>query len=297
MKKMRIVASALALSLCIVLLTGCGSKEKTLELAYDNTAEEAIIASMIKQLVESRTDIKVNLTGDYPSGGTVMHPAMMNGEIDMFPEYTGTGWLNILKHTDIPPQEELNEELFSEYQEKFKITWCGLYGFNNAFGLAVSQELAEKYNLETYSDLAKVSDRLVFGAEGSFYDRPDGYENLCSEYGMKFKNAVDIAFALKYDALEQGQVDVICVWTTDAMITESGVKVLTDDRDFFTKYLAGTVVRTEILEKYPELRELLMLMDGLISDEDMRSLNYQVVCEGKKSEDVARSFLQEKGLL
>lgn len=286
-----------AMLFCCVFLSGCSNSEKTIELAYDNTAEEAIIANMLCRLIEKNTDINVEVTGDYPSGGVVMHPAMMNGDIDLYPEYTGTAWLDILKHTDIPDTDILNERLFREYQDEFGITWCGMYGFNNTMGIAVSKEIAEQYALETYSDLARVADRIVLGAEGSFFERPGGFEGLCETYGMNFKDTMDITFSLKYDAIAEGTVNAICIWTTDAKIVSSGVKVLRDDKNYFTKYLAGTVIRTDVLEKYPELEDVLMLMDGLINDEEMTRLNYYVVCDGQEPEDVAVDYLTEKGLL
>ena len=147
-----------AVAVCICILSvACGKKGDTIVLGYDNTAEEAILASMLVTLIEQDSDLTVEVKGDLSGGETVLHPAIMEGDIDLYPEYTGTAWLNILKHTDIPDTDTLNAQLFQEYEEGFGLCWVGLYGFNNSYGLAVAEDVAETYGLETYSDLADVS--------------------------------------------------------------------------------------------------------------------------------------------
>lgn len=291
-----LVVSALCLSL---LLSGCGGNddEKILKLGYDNTAETAILSSMLVTLIEQETDITVEVTGDLAGGETVLHPAITSGEIDMYPEYTGTAWLATLKHTDIPDRDTLNAQLFQEYEEQFDLKWVGLYGFNNSYGIAVSNDVAEQYGLETYSDLAAVSSELTFGAEPGFFEREDGYNGLCETYGFNFKDSSDLTFSVKYDAVAQKKVDVINIFTTDGRLAISDVKVLEDDLHYFPEYLCGSVVRMDALEKYPELEDVLMMMDGLISDADMSMLNSQVEVDGLEPEEVATNFLAERGLL
>lgn len=299
MNRKRITFIILAIISLVPTLAGCSRSdgEKSVRLGLDNTAEEAIIGGMLVALIEKNTDIKVEVTSDLAGGETVLHPAMLKGDLDLYPEYTGTAWLAILKNTEVPDRETLHNELFERYETEFNFSWVGLYGFNNSYGLAVTQEIAQQYGLETYSDLVAVSDQLAFRAESGFFEREDGYNGLCQAYGFTFKSARDVAFSLKYNAIEDKEADVINIFTTDGRLADSGVKVLTDDKSYFTEYRCGTVIRNEILEKYPELRDVLMLMDNLISDSDMSLLNYQVEVEGKEPEDVARSFLEDKGLL
>jgi osmoprotectant transport system substrate-binding protein len=289
----------LALVMCISLcLCSCGKKEESsLTIGYDNTAEQAILANMIKYLIEANTDIKVEMIGDIVGGETVLHPAITSGEIDMCPEYTGTAWLTILKRTDIPERKILNETLFKEYDEKYDISWVGLYGFNNSYGLALAEDIASKHNVKTYSDLAAVSDQITFGAEPGFFERADGFDGLCEAYGFKFKEHSDLIFSVKYDAVAQGKVDCINIFTTDARLALSNVRVLEDDKHYFPEYLGGTIIRNDALKKYPALKEILMLMDGLVLDSDMVALNRDVEVDGKEPEDVAQAFLKDKGLL
>lgn len=283
--------------LAAVIHLNAGRTGKQITVGYDNTAEEAVIANILIDLIEEETDITVEELGDLSGGETVLLPAALEGEIDIYPEYTGTAWLTILKHTEIPDQETLNAQLNSEYKEQYDLEWLGMYGFNDSYGLAVSNEAAEKYGLKTYSDLAEVSENLTFGAEPGFYERADGYEDLCKSYGFKFKKHSDITFSLKYDAIQENKVDVITVFTTDGRLSSADVTVLEDDLEYFPKYLCGNVIRSETLEKYPELRSVLEQTNDLISDQDMSMLNKKVEIDGKEPAAVAREFLKNKGLL
>lgn len=296
---MKKATSIMCILLCLGLLLGGCTKEETdkIVLGYDNTAEEAIIAGMLVVLIEQDTDLTVEVVGDLAGGETVLHPAITSGEIDLYPEYTGTAWITTLKHTEIPAQEILNEQLFREYDAQFDISWVGLYGFNNTYGLAVSNAVAEKYNLKTYSDLARVSGELTFGAEPGFFEREDGYHGLCQVYGFAFRESSDLTFSVKYDAVAEGKVDVINIFTTDGRLAISDVTVLQDDQNYFPQYLCGTIIRNDTLQKYPQLADTLMKMEGLISNADMAALNYAVEVEGQEPERVAENFLKERGLL
>jgi osmoprotectant transport system permease protein len=290
----------LIMSLALLGFSACGDKKEssqTIRLGLDNTAEEAILGEILVQVIEKNTNLSVKVTPDLAGGETVMHPAMLKGDLDLYPEYTGTAWLAILKHTEIPPREELQQKLFAEYAERFKIDWVGLYGFNNSYGLAVAGSVARKFNLKTYSDLAKVADQLTFRAESGFFEREDGYKGLGQTYGLNFKTAKDVAFSLKYNAITEGQADVINIFTTDGRLAESDLVVLVDDKGYFPEYRCGTVIRSEVLEKHPKLKDALMLLNGLIDDAAMSSMNYQVESKGRSPSEVAKEFLAEKGLL
>lgn len=139
--------------------------------------------------------------------------------------------------------------------------------------------------------------QLTFGAEYDFFEREDGYEALCETYGLSFGSTMDLDIGLKYQALEQGQVDVMVIFTTDGQLSTADAAVLEDDRDFFPSYLCDNIVRNEVLEEHPELRDVLERLDGTITDTDMAEMNYQVEAEGTEPADVAREFLASRGLL
>ena len=172
----------------------------------------------------------------------------------MYPEYTGTSWLYVLKKTEIPDNETLFEELQKEYEEEFGLKWEGLYGFNNTFRLLVRREVADKYHLKTTSDLAKVADQLTFGAGYDYFEREDGYDALCGAYQMEFGEIVEMDSGLKYTALNEQKVDVITVYTTDAQITVADAVVMEDDLHFFEDYFCGTVIRSEVFRRKSWIR-------------------------------------------
>ena len=189
------------------------------------------------------------------------------------------------------------EKLKEEYEEKFDMTWAGLYGFNNTFTVAVRKEAADKYKLKTTSDMADVSDQLVFGGNPDYIEREDGFNLLCETYGLDFKDVRDIDIGLKYEAMEQGDIDVTNGFTTDAQLSRDDIAVLEDDKHLQVNYFCSTVVRKDALETYPGLEETLLKMDGILTDKEMAALNYQVEVEGKDEAEVAEEFLKEKGLM
>lgn len=271
-------------------------KDKTINIATKPMTEGYILGQMLTELIEQDTDLKVNITNGVGGGTSNIHPAIVKGEFDLYPEYTGTSWEAVLKK-EVSYDESKFDELQKEYKEKYNLEYVNLYGFNNTYGLAVNKDIAEKYNLKTYSDLAKVSNNLIFGAEYDFFEREDGYKELQKVYNMNFKKQIDMDIGLKYQAMKDKKIDVMVIFTTDGQLAISDVVVLEDDKKMYPSYRAGTVIRSEILSEYPELKPVLEKLNNILDDKTMADLNYQVESEGKKPEDVAREYLQEKGLL
>ncbi|WP_339005726.1 glycine betaine ABC transporter substrate-binding protein [Fusobacterium animalis] len=271
-------------------------QDKTINIATKPMTEGYILGQMLTELIEQDTDLKVNITNGVGGGTSNIHPAIVKGEFDLYPEYTGTSWEAVLKK-EASYDESKFDELQKEYKEKYNLEYVNLYGFNNTYGLAVNKDIAEKYNLKTYSDLAKVSNNLIFGAEYDFFEREDGYKELQKVYNMNFKKQIDMDIGLKYQAMKDKKIDVMVIFTTDGQLAISDVLVLEDDKKMYPSYRAGTVVRSEILLQHPELKPVLEKLNNILDDKTMADLNYQVESEGKKPEDVAREYLQEKGLL
>ena len=271
-------------------------KDKTINIATKPMTEGYILGQMLTELIEQDTDLKVNMTTGVGGGTSNIHPAMVKGEFDLYPEYTGTSWEAVLKKEGSYDESKF-DELQKEYKEKYNLEYVNLYGFNNTYGLAVNKDIAEKYNLKTYSDLAAVSNNLIFGAEYDFFEREDGYKELQKVYNVDFKKKIDMDIGLKYQAMKDKKIDVMVIFTTDGQLAISDVVVLEDDKKMYPSYRAGTVVRSEILSEYPELKPVLEKLNNILDDKTMADLNYQVESKGKKPEDVAREYLQEKGLL
>ena len=300
----RFTALALVMALLGVLfLAGCGTASNeseeggVIKIATKPMTEQFILGEMLKLLIEENTDLTVEMTKGVGGGTSNIHPALIAGEFDLYPEYTGTGWSFVLKKEGIPDDETLYAGLTEGYKEEYDLEWVGLYGFNNTYGLVARKDIADQYNLKTYSDLATVSGELTFGAEYDFYEREDGYDALAAAYGLNFKKVTDLDIGLKYNAINSGEIDVMNIFTTDGQLAVSDVVVLEDDKNFYQTYYCGTVVRSDTLEKYPELRDVLMMMDGILTDAEMAALNNEVEASGADERDVARNFLTDKGLL
>ena len=195
------MAACLLVVVMTVSAAGCGSEKKetgkgttgTIKIATKPMTEQYILGEMLKQLIENKTDYKVEVTKGIGGGTSNIHPAMEKGEFDLYPEYTSSGWVMVLgNQAGEVSDDEILEKLQKEYQEKFQMTWLGLYGFNNTYALAVSKKVADKYQLKNCSDLAKVSKDLVFGGNPDYIEREDGFPGVCKAYGLEFKNVKDI---------------------------------------------------------------------------------------------------------
>lgn len=273
------------------------SSDKKIVVATKPTAEQYILGEIISQLVESNTDIHVVRKFGIGGGTSNIHPAMLKGEVDIYPEYTGTAWLFVLKKAQINNPDSLYSALKTEYAEEFNLDWTCRLGFNNTFTLALPEEIAESEHINTFSELAAKSNQFIFGAEFDFFERADGFIGLNKIYPFRFKSKVELDINLKFQALENHTVDVINAFSTDSRIRQMKLRVLKDDKQFFPAYQAGIVLRNETQKKYPELKALFEQLEGQINDAMMLQLNYEVEIEKKSPTVVALTFLESHGLI
>lgn len=293
-KIMIMIAAILVMTLA---LSGCGGDKKSVVIGSKDFSESIILGEMFAQLIENNTDIEV--VRKLNMGGTfVCFEAIKNGDIDIYPEYTGTGLTAQLKMDVITDSEEAYRVVAEEFNKQFDIKWLSPLGLNNTYTLAVTQEVAEEFGVETFSDLAAVSEDLIFGAEHEFFNRQDGFEGLVEAYGMEFKGEPKkMQVALKYQAIGNGDMDVTDAFATDGQIIQYNLKILEDDKGFFPPYYVAPIVKNETLEQFPELEEVLDRLAGLIDDATMTELNYRVDVEGESVETVATDFLTSAGLV
>lgn len=296
----------ISLILCLVVLSitfaGCGTSGNTITIGSKNFSENIILGEMFAQLIESNTNLKVNRKLNL-NGTFVAFEALKNGELDIYPDYTGTGFMSHLKLSlkkdsgGRYTSDEIYQIVKKDFNDKFKITWLKPLGFNNTYALAVKQDFADKNNLKKVSDLLKISPQIVFGAEHEFFDRPDGYPGLIETYGLNFKGTEKMEPSLKYQAISQDKMQVTDAFSTDGQLIKYKLKILEDDKQFFPPYYAAPLVRNSTLKKHPELESVLNSLAGKISDSEMQQLNYKVDVENKQIEDVAKEFLKTKGLI
>ena len=297
---------ALAAAGCMMLsLAACGEGSgkgdagRPLQIATKPITEQYILGHMLKQIIEDRTDYTCEVITGIAGGTNNIMPGMLSGEFDLYPEYTSSGYVLVLKHEDAVgvPDDEMWDVLQKEYNEQLNMSWVGLYGFDGTYGVTVRRETAEQYNLKTCSDLTEISDQLLFGANPDYIERLDGYPHLCDVYDYQFKNAMGVDIGLRYAALMNKEIDVTNGFLTDAQLVAQDVVVLEDDKQAQASYLASTVVRNEALESHPGLEDALMLMDGILTNEEMAHLNYLVEVEEQDETQVAHDYLVEKGIL
>lgn len=275
-----------------------GAAKEPIQIATKPMTEQFILGEMLKALIEGNSDYTCEITKGIGGGTSNIHPAMEKGEFDLYPEYTSSGWAIVLKHDGKEvSDDEMFEKLNEEYNEKYDMSWIGLYGFNNTYALVARKATAEEYNFKTTSEMAAVSENLIFGANPDYIEREDGYGILKDTYNLNFKEVKDIDIGLKYQAVESGDIDITNGYTTDAQLSRDDVVVLEDDKNLQLNYFCSTIVRNDALEEYPGLEDILMKMDGVLTDKEMATLNYKVEVDGENEADVARAFLVEKGLI
>ena len=295
-KAMSLIIAAAIVGTVTIGLTGC-SGGKTIVVGSKDFTENILLGEIFAQAIEGNTDYKVdrklNLGGTY-----VCFEGIKNGDIDIYPEYTGTALTAELKMDVISDADEAYNTVAKEFDKQFNIKWLKELGLNNTYTLAVSKEVYEEYGVETFSDLVAISENLVFGAEHEFFNRQDGFEGLVEAYGLTFKGEPNkMNVALKYEAMGKGDMDVTDAFSTDAAIKKYDLKVLEDDKGFFPPYYAAPIVRNETLEKFPEIEEILNKLEGLIDDEAMMNLNYKVDIDGEDVAKTAKDFLKENGII
>lgn len=280
--------------LCLFAVAGCtSSSEKRVVICSKDFSEQVILAEILARRIEAKTNIKVER--ELNLGGSLCHQSLTAGKIDLYVEYTGTAYSSILKQKPISDPKKVFNYIRKEYPKQFKAEWIEPLGFNNSFAIIVRGDDAKKLNLQTLSQLGKVSPKLRAGFGPEFKEREDGFPGLAKTYGMKFREEPkELLLGLLYQALQQKEVDVIAGGTTDGLIQSLGLVVLQDDKNYFPPYEAVPVVRSEILDKYPELRPVIAEFSGKISEQDMRKLNYLVDGKQQDAGKVAQQFLRGK---
>ncbi len=280
--------------LIATLLTGCGAS-KHIVVGSKNFTEQLILGEIIAQHIEARTHQPVERKLDL--GGTLLaHQALLAKDIDMYPEYTGTAFTNILKRGGVTDPVVVLEQVRAEYSIGFHLDVLDPLGFDNSFAMTIRGEDARARHLQTLSDAAADPMGFTLGAGYEFLTRPDAYGALNRAYSIKWTAAPrSMDLGLLYQALEQKQVSMAAANTTDGLLNKLDVTVLKDDKQVFPPYQACIVVRQETLAGYPNLRAILSELSGKISDTEMRKLNYEVDAEHRPARDVARDFLQRHG--
>lgn len=262
-----------------------------------NFTEQLILGEMYAQLLESagiEVERSLNL------GGTIVaHEALVAGEIDIYPEYTGTGLLTILEMETMSDPDEVFDVVAEAYAEQFSLVWLDQTPMNNTQALAVKREFSEENDLTTISQMVEMAGELRLAAVPDFPERPDGLLGLQEVYGdFDFDEIIILDPGLKYQALLNDDAEVVVAFGTDGQIAGYDLVVLDDDQGLWPPYHVAPVIRQETLDAYPQIADLLNELAPLLTSEVMADLNWRVDGDdAMEPEDVAREFLTENGLL
>jgi osmoprotectant transport system permease protein len=277
-------------------LMNISKNDKTITIGSKDFTEQHIVANLMADVIESKTDIKVNRKINL--GGTqVCFGAMKSGNIDMYVEYSGTAYGDILKYPPISDVDKVYNTIQKDFKEQYDIDVLKQMGFNNTYTLSVTKDTAEKYKLKNISDLSKVAGNLKAGTTLEFLNRDDGLPGLSNAYNFKFKDSKGLDGSPRYSALTNKEVDVVDAFSTDGLLKKFDLVSLKDDKNFFPPYYATPIVRHEVLEKYPEIEPLIEEVGSLLTNDVMMELNYKVDELQMEPDVVAREFLEERGLI
>jgi len=287
MKKSRLLVPIL-----LIAAAACTSKSRPIRVGSKNFSEQVLLGEVVAQALEARgvrVDRKLNLGGSF-----VCHQALVAGELDLYPEYTGTAHTAILKEKPDSDPARVRQKVTDEYARRWKLVWAPALGFENTFALVVRPDDAARLKLATISDLAARGSELRPGFGYEFVERADGYPGLARAYGLSFRERpVEMDLGLLYPALQSRRVDVVAGNSTDGLIAAIGGVVLADDRRYFPPYEAAFVVRGAVWKETPAVREVLENLAGHLDAAHMRAWNAQLDRDKKRPEDVAKEVLRE----
>lgn len=260
-----------------------------------NFSEQVILGEIVAQALEAKgipVERRLNLGGTF-----VCHKAIVAGELDVYPEYTGTALTAILREKPVSDPAAVRRTVAEAYRKQWDLVWSPPLGFENNFALIVRAEDAKRWNLARISDLAAHESEIRPGFGYEFVERQDGLAGLSRAYGLTFaRRPVEMDLGLLYAALESRKVDLIAGNSTDGLIDALGAVVLEDDRRYFPPYEAAFVVRGRLWRERKGVRQALEALGGTLDAAAMRKLNAAVDRDKRRPEDVAKEFLARKGL-
>ncbi len=273
-------------------------KKNKLIIAGKLGTEPEILINMYKILIEENMDnVDVELKSGFGKTSFVFN-ALKSGEIDIYPEFTGTAVFTFLKENPVSNDAaEVYSQAKKGMAEKFDMIYLSPMKFNDTYALAVPQKFAEENNLMKISDLEKIKDKIKAGFTREFNDREDGYKGLKKLYGFELPDIKEFEPKLRYVAVQNGDINLIDAYSTDSELAKYNLVVLEDDKKLFPPYQGAPLLRKDTLKKYPQLETILGKLQDKITDAEMREMNYEVGVDGKRAEDIAREYLKKNGLI
>lgn len=299
MNKKLMVLPLISILIVATILTGCGStgststnSKPTIKVGSKNFTESLILGELYSEALEHagyNVDRKFNL------GDAIVHTSLVNGQIDLYPEYTGTGLLSILKEQPKFTSKEVYDEVAAKYKEKYNLVWLNPSVANDSQGLVITKKASEEYNIHTISELQKNSSKIRFASQGEFDKRSDGLPALTKVYGsFNFKDEKLYDNGLKYDVLKNDKADLAVAYTTEGQLTDPQFVVLQDDKHAWPPYNVAPVVRQDILTKNPDIKAILNKVTAKLDNKTLIKLNAEVDIDKKEYKAVAKEFYDKE---
>ncbi len=267
----------------------CAPKPAAVRIGSKDFTENLVLAELYALALE---DNGFTVERKFNIASSVVHTALVNKEIDLYPEYTGTGLLSILKHELVTDPQEVYDIVKEEYRKQFQLTWLDYAQANDSQGLVIAAPIASELGITTISDLQKNADKIRFASQGEFDQREDGLPALEKVYGpFNFQSKEVFDNALKYEILENGQADLAVAYTTEGpLVDTSKFLVLQDDKFVWPPYNIAPVGSSELLEKNPKIAEVLNKLSAKIDNATIIGLNAEVDVNKREYEEVAKEY-------
>ena len=296
-KRTTAVILAAILILTSLALAGCGGSSSessesagSVRIGSKDFTENEIVAELYALALED-AGYEVNRVFDISS--SLIHQSIVSDEIDIYPEYTGTGLLSILKEDLITDPDEVYNKVKEQYEEQFQLTWLDYAKANDGQGIFVSKEVSDSLGIKTISDLQAHASEIRFASQGEFDERDDGIPGLTRVYGefnWKSSKVYDNGL-LKYEVVEKGEADASPAYTTEGQLSQADKFVLLeDDKQVWPPYNLAPVVRDNVLSDYPEIAEILNKVSATLDTPTITELNAKVDVDKQEYEDVAREY-------
>jgi osmoprotectant transport system substrate-binding protein len=268
-----------------------------IKVGWTTDTEQSILGNMTALILEKKLGLTVERVGNL--GGTgIAHQAIIDGAIDIYPDYTGDALANVLKQDVITDPQKAWQAVADGYAKEYKITWLKPTPFNNTYALALKEAKAAELNIASITDLGAQASGWKLGCSVEFAGRPiDGYPGMAKHYGFEFGEIKPMDVGLMYTAVDSGDVDVIVAFATDARIGKVGLRVLADDKLFFPSYNLAITVRDEILAANPGIAEAVEAATGTLETQVQIRLNGRADIDGVPPETVAEDYLKELKIL
>ena len=291
-KGKRFTACTVFAVIFVSMLSGCAKSEQNVIRVGSKDFTEGLIVSEIYALAleDAGYTVKRNMN----IAGSLVHTALVDDEIDLYPEYTGTALLSVLKEEMNSDADTVYRTVKEAYAQQFAVTWLDSTAINNTNGLVIRKQTADEYGIKTISDLQKNADKIRVCSQGEFEYREDGIPGLSRVYGdFGFASVKVYDSGLKYQILENDEADVCPGYSTDAwLVNKDKFLYLEDDKHFWPPYYLAPIIRNDVLDENPEIAEVLNRVSGKLDTETIIRLNAQVDIDKREYEEVAKEFYE-----